>query len=519
MWRLAIVDDEAGVRRGLASLLDWESLGFETVGEAGDGEAALGLIAEREPDLVLLDIRMPGTDGIGVLRAMEGRAKRPRILVLTGHSDFSYAQSAINHGARGYLLKPVDEDELEAKVREIGAELEAERAIGEIVSVARSSERVARLARLLSRSIKPGAVASTFPEEDFEADFQVALVSRSLAGAGTGEESLETVTADFFSLLNCEIVPLDRHVALLFRDENGETLRRYLEQFHRRLSWLESRQGDKEGALGAVAALGPKARGVEGLLDSLRTAEGLAETLFFREDAPFVESEGPELPRPAAPAPDADYLIPFIEIYDTVRLDQAFTALDSALRNSALTPEESKNHCIALAMELRAKLMTKHPEKEICANPVNDLVNVILESRYLSGAIGAVRGYARGIAEEFSENVPGNHILKVIQYVRNNYARDLKLEFLGETFNCNSAYLGKRFREQTGETFNAYLDRIRIDAAKELLRTTDLKVYQVSKLVGYANIDYFFSKFRRHVGMTPRAFKTGAEGGEEGLPE
>ena len=114
---------------------------------------------------------------------------------------------------------------------------------------------------------------------------------------------------------------------------------------------------------------------------------------------------------------------------------------------------------------------------------------------------------------------PGNHILKVMQYVRNNYARDLKLEFLGETFNCNSAYLGKRFREQTGETFNAYLDRIRIDAAKELLRTTDLKVYQVSKLVGYANIDYFFSKFRRHVGMTPRAFKTGAEGGEEGLPE
>lgn len=514
MWRLAIVDDEAGVRRGLAAILDWESLGFETVGEAGDGEAALGLIADREPDLVLLDIRMPGIDGIAVLRAMEGRANKPRFLVLTGHSDFTYAQSAINLGARGYLLKPVDEDELEAKVREIAKELEAEKAVGEIVSVAKSSERTARLARLLSRSIKIGAVAATFPEEDFNAEFQVALVSRSLAGTGAGTESLEAVTADFFSLLNCEIVPLERYIAILFRDENDETLRRYLEQFHRRLTWLESRQGELSGSLGAIAALGPKGRGAEGILDSDRVAENLADTLFFREDLPFVAPDSPAPPQSAAEAPDAEFIIPFIEIYDTVRMDQAFNILDAALRNSALTPEESRNHCIALAMELRARLMAKHPEKEICANPINDLVNVILESRYLSGSVEAVRGYARGIAEEFSENVPGNHILKVIQYVRNNYARDLKLEFLGETFNCNSAYLGKRFKEQTGETFNSYLDRIRIDAAKELLRTTELKVYQVSKLVGYGNIDYFFSKFRRHVGMTPRAYKTGTEDGE-----
>ncbi len=540
MWRLAIVDDEAGVRRGLAALLDWEALGFEAVGEAGDGETALALIAELEPDLLLLDIRMPGTDGISVLKALEGRAKRPRVLVLTGHSDFSYAQSALNLGARGYLLKPVDEDELEAKVREVAGELEEERKLGRIVGKAKTGERAANLARLLSGALAPKAAAEAFPEGDFDAEFQVALISRELA-RGIGDAGrLEETAGDFFSLLNRETVPLERYLAILFRNENRDTLRRYLEQFHRRIAWLESRQGEGSRVTGAIAALGPRGRGPEGLLESCASAERLAETLFYREDAPFVEAEGTggdaggavaevaetaapadvaKPPRAAGPiqAPDAADVIPFIEILDLTRIDRAFEALEAALRSAALPPGDSRNRCIALAMEIRATLMAKHPEKELCANPVTDLVNVIMESRYLAEAVSAVRLYARGVAGEFGEAAPGNHILKVIQYVRNNYAGDLKLESLGETFNCNSAYLGKRFKEQTGESFNSYLDRIRIDAAKELLKTTDMKVYQVSKLVGYPNIDYFFAKFRRHVGMTPRAYKTGGKetGGEE----
>lgn len=78
---------------------------------------------------------------------------------------------------------------------------------------------------------------------------------------------------------------------------------------------------------------------------------------------------------------------------------------------------------------------------------------------------------------------------------------------MGDLFYCNSAYLGKKFKEYTGVQFNVYLDKIRIEEAKKKLAETDLKVYQISKLVGYSNTDYFFMKFRKYTGMTPKEFK------------
>ena len=97
--------------------------------------------------------------------------------------------------------------------------------------------------------------------------------------------------------------------------------------------------------------------------------------------------------------------------------------------------------------------------------------------------------------ENFNFNTADSVIVKVIAYVKANYTQDLKLEVLGQMFNCNSAYLGKRFKKYTGQQFNTYLDNLRIEDAKDKLLNTDLKIYQISKLVGYAKTDYFFMKF------------------------
>ena len=74
-------------------------------------------------------------------------------------------------------------------------------------------------------------------------------------------------------------------------------------------------------------------------------------------------------------------------------------------------------------------------------------------------------------------------------------------------FNCNSAYLGKKVKKYTGLQFNTYLDNLRIEEAKNKIKNTDLKIYQISKLVGYANTDYFFMKFKKNTGYTPKEYK------------
>ncbi|HPX27666.1 MAG TPA: helix-turn-helix domain-containing protein, partial [Treponemataceae bacterium] len=181
------------------------------------------------------------------------------------------------------------------------------------------------------------------------------------------------------------------------------------------------------------------------------------------------------------------------------------------LQTNYTDADEVKKICIAFIVELQNYIRAKYPEKELTTVPALELVNIVMTKNYFFEVFDIVRNFVISLAESFSSNTANSTILKVIQYVKNNYKEDLKLELLGELFNCNSAYLGKKFKEHTGVPFNTYLDVIRIEAAKEMLKNTDLKIYQISKLVGYSNTDYFFLKFKKHTNITPKKYKTGKD--------
>ena len=95
MYKLMIADDEVTIREGLKCLLDWESEGFALVGEAANGDDALALILKERPDLVLLDIRMPGMSGLDVIRLARQQDFTGKVVILSGYSDFNYARGPI----------------------------------------------------------------------------------------------------------------------------------------------------------------------------------------------------------------------------------------------------------------------------------------------------------------------------------------------------------------------------------------------------------------------------------------
>lgn len=109
--RLVVVDDHALFRRGLVGLLE-EMADFQVVGQAGDGQQALPVIEETQPDIVLLDLNMPGMDGIATLRALKERKQGARVLMLTISQDDNDLMDAIRAGADGYLLKNTEPDDL-----------------------------------------------------------------------------------------------------------------------------------------------------------------------------------------------------------------------------------------------------------------------------------------------------------------------------------------------------------------------------------------------------------------------
>ena len=147
-----IVDDHPVVRRGLRVLLEVQD-GIEVAGEAGDGATALALDAERAPDVILLDLNLPGMDGIAVLGELRARESAARVLVLTSATEPASASLAVRSGAAGVLYKDVDPDALVRAIRSVhdGHLLLAPEAAGTLVRSAGAWGAVAGLEALTGR--------------------------------------------------------------------------------------------------------------------------------------------------------------------------------------------------------------------------------------------------------------------------------------------------------------------------------------------------------------------------------
>ncbi len=126
-YKVLIADDERVIREGMAALIDWDSLGFTVCGLAANGLEALEMVRHLQPDLMLVDIRMPRLSGLDLIE--QARAIQPDLefIIVTGHDEFAFARQAINLGVRDYLLKPVKEPLLLESVRRIRAEMDKKR--------------------------------------------------------------------------------------------------------------------------------------------------------------------------------------------------------------------------------------------------------------------------------------------------------------------------------------------------------------------------------------------------------
>ena len=114
-------------REGIRDNVDWQAHGFEFCGEASDGELALPLLQTVKPDVLITDIRMPFMDGLQLSQIVRDRMPTTKIIILSGHDEFEYAQKAIKLGVSEYLLKPVSVQDLHNVLRKVASELEQER--------------------------------------------------------------------------------------------------------------------------------------------------------------------------------------------------------------------------------------------------------------------------------------------------------------------------------------------------------------------------------------------------------
>jgi DNA-binding NarL/FixJ family response regulator len=167
---IVLIDDHAVVRAGVRRLLEQESL-FEVIGEADSGEKAYQMFGELKPDVMVMDLSMPGMGGLEAIRRILMRHERARILVLTMHEDLSFANQALKLGAKGYLIKNTLGDDLVKSIQtvskgevflsdEIAKKMAMQSISGEQDPIHELSAREFEIFRLLAEGLEIDAIAA-----------------------------------------------------------------------------------------------------------------------------------------------------------------------------------------------------------------------------------------------------------------------------------------------------------------------------------------------------------------------
>ncbi|RKP56976.1 DNA-binding response regulator [Cohnella endophytica] len=509
MYRVLLVDDEPTIREGLSTLIPWQELGYEVIDMAANGQEALQKCNQLRPDLLIVDIRMPGMTGLELIRQIRGLELDMRVLILSGYADFEYAKQAISYRIDGYLLKPVDEDELIGYLDQLRSEMDSAR----FDKVNRQDEPELRLDSLLAAFLSgeqlPSAAYAQLERKLQWDSFEVMLIKPVTSN--------EMVPA-LHTLIKHKLTELfdnrDRGAAFSMPPYVGVLLKGALgDEKQRRSLYKEIWDSCEQPVIDIFAVSGGEAGRLEEIAVSYEIALDRIQNRFFlekgtisradRETATHVrEDDADSLDELFADAAGTLYLALEVGNSDSVRRFIQHAAEEMVRKGS--TEEEIKTRFVQLFSTVLDKLTRDRSEMHSIELRAS-MVEIYKETRYLA-LIDRLSAIAEGMAGTVDNGGSDTLIKRVLDFIHRNYAENLKLEKLAELFNYNSAYLGKLFKQVTGEHFNTYLDKVRMEQAK-LLIEQGLKVYQVAEKVGYANVDYFHIKFRKYVGTSPTGYK------------
>jgi two-component system response regulator YesN len=511
MYHVFIADDEAIIREGIKCLFDWESLGFSIVGEAGNGELAYQEILRLQPEVALLDIRMPGLSGLDAIREIRNAGYNGRIIILSGYSDFKYAQEAIRYGVHSYLTKPVDEDELESALLSIREQLDAEALENSTAEHYRETIHSSIIRELLLGT----ADLSGLRLSDFHLDagvYQVVLYEKY-------SHNTQDVSYSFSDLLRVtnqdnnsfDHLTLEYHEVLLLKGEFAiQKFNDFLERYER-----EHRPQKGSPLDSLFITYGKCVQELAEIPDSYADALALMRRRFFCDqeqhtigymDLPKFENNQP-LDHDAVLKTYSARLIDYLQSFNRSMVAETLNTLSLELYNASDSIDAIKLLLADLFLQVKEQMNHLYSHADIPFPTNAEIIRTVESKYYLYEIILFFTEQFELVISSIGNSTRDSVLDDILNYINHNYVNNITLENIAPLFGYNSSYLGKIFSRRMGENFNSYVDHIRIEKSKELLLNEDLKVYSVAERVGYRNVDYFHIKFKKYVGQSPAEYR------------
>jgi len=495
--RVLIVDDERIIREGLKITINWAKYDCIICGEASNGAEAIEKILSLQPDLVLLDIRMPMVTGIEVILEVQQKGFEGQIIILSGYSDFEYARSALDYGAISYLLKPVDEDKLIEAVCRAKGKVDKE----EIFSVySNQNLKVAQqklLIDLITDKISWTPSLQNVSGLDLNADaYQIALIGFL---PHENDQKLVNIVQDSCFGLSCKIVIFEEKIIVILLGKKT------IAQFKKTCSSIISFSpitifSEVTYYLNEIACLYKQAKRVYDLQFYYLEEENIIYCDKLEHDCKEnISFDLVDL---------SDKLYSYISSCQEDKLNNLIKSMEQYFRfqnmPSAKAVRVLTNIYLLTKRSLEKNNFIFNIDKDLSDDDKS--VDKICEYQTLHEIIKYLHHQFNKMICVIAKLSDSNVIIRMQDYLNKNYDSNLKLDTLAKIFGYNSAYLGKLFKHETGENFNSYLDRVRIEKSKTFL-LENMKVTDIAVRCGFHDIDYFSRKFKKYVGYSPSAYK------------
>mgnify|MGYP000887671807 FL=1 len=527
MLRLFLADDNSLARSALCSSSVWKRNSCEIVGEAANGIAALDGIRKLKPDVAVLDIKMPGMDGLEVIRQLRTENQSCIYIILTGYDEFSFAQQSVKLGVFDFLLKPVSSEDLLSALLKVKRYIRGQKHTEKKIAVL---EKYADDYRLQFNNS---------PEE------RRRLFSESLRGNTRAAESLcEALAPGLSDALYCVMLIVSDTAAedseewqpMHFYGYEENALKKIVSETKNTFAGFPTKEGyavllfpgQKQNpacisAAGGIAAavllrnrtdghsitigLSNVGREAEQLEKLFRQAVFAAENHFFLNEQSIFRYENIYQ---GTDTDDYVLLEKLNSLNETIKKqpEKTTACIDELLSALGKNQECDEKFVKNIFIHIGIILSETANEKGIAAKSIHEIVSDVSRICCFSQLKEWTQAYAGLLQPALQNNTCRSPAARnILTFLNNHYQEKISLQDVASYAQLSVSQVSRILKAETGTTYNVLLNKIRIQAAIQLLKEGRKKVYEIADAAGFSNYAYFYQLFKKETGVPPTEYK------------
>lgn len=517
--KVLLVDDEIFTIRMIQNLIHWEEMGLEYIGYAQNGRDAYEMVLRDIPDIIISDIRMPEMDGLEFMRKVSDFSANIRIIVMSAYADFSFVQEAMKIGCSDYILKPVDEMELEKALRKVTAKILGEREQQKVIS--KSVEELNRnylyhfmkTGQGLNKLLKTG---QKYLMEEQEYRLLMLRINNDTIDEYDNSTNMEMAQEGYVLQMLNTVLDRDKKEYVVFGIDEGcwtVILGETCEKIEDAAKTLILNLREETGFLFQIC-FSSKGKGMRQLPMLFHEVKNLSKYGFYVGDEDILGYGYNCNKRELDVVRDIGIEKEIDQAVKNQEPEKLFGILDEIFEFSKGHYPEKINRihelCYQMVLAIR-KDMIKESHEAAYKQMLNEMtyhdIAAISSMKELEMKMTEI---LEQIADQRKDSVNISYskpVKKCISIIEDNYKKNLSLEEICNEVAVSKNYFCYLFKRETGISLWSYLTNVRMQHAKKLLEDTDLKNYEVAFTVGYDNPSYFSRLFKKYENMTPNEYR------------